>query len=251
MFEVKNLSVRYGKTEILSDVSFCLHDGSMVGLLGANGCGKTTLLKALCCILPHKGDCLLDSVRLEDLSSKEKAKRVSYIPQRSGISIDLTAEEAVLMGYNPYLRLLQQPTKEMKEAARRMLAKVGIEAGRNYPELSEGQKQLCILARTMVADGKLLLLDEPESALDLSNRYEIFELLRKWMGNRIVLSALHDPQLALQVCDTLLLLKDKAVFAVLHPQKDTIEQMEQALCGIYGTVKLRKVEESLVMIKGG
>lgn len=251
MFEVKNLSARYGKTEILSHISFCLQDGSIVGLLGANGCGKTTLLKALCGILPHEGKCFLDDVGLETLSFKEKAKKVSYIPQRSGIAIDLTALEVVLMGFNPHLRLLQQPTKRMEALARQTLSNVGIEADKNYLELSEGQKQLCILARTMACHGKLLLLDEPESALDLSNRYEIFDLLRLWMEDRIVLAALHDPQLALQVCDTLLLLKDRKVAAVLHPKEDPMEQMEQALCGIYGKVRLRNVEGSLVMLKGG
>ena len=251
MFEVKNLSARYGKREILKDISFCLQDGSIVGLLGANGCGKTTLLKALCGILPHEGKCLLDDVRLEGLSSRETAKKVSYIPQRSGICIDLTALDVVLMGFNPYLRLLQQPTGEMQETARQMLAKVGVEAEENYLELSEGQKQLCILARTMVSGGKLLLLDEPESALDLSNRYEIFDLLRHWLDDRIILAALHDPQLALQVCDTLLLLKDRKIVSVLHPKEDCMADMEQALCGIYGRVKLREAEGSLVMIKGG
>ena len=249
MFDVKNLSVSYGNHEILKDVCFSLESGTVTALLGANGSGKTTLLKAICGLVPHGGQCRLDGCELDSLSVKEKARQVSYIPQRSGLAVELTALEVVLMGFNPQLRLLQHPTKAMEEQARQTLAELGIEANRDYLTLSEGQKQLCILARTMVSDSQLLLLDEPESALDLQNRYEMFARLRQWMGNRMVLAALHDPQLALQTADKLILLKDRQVFAVLSPKTDTLETMEQALCGIYGSVRLHKFDDTIVMIK--
>lgn len=249
MFEVKNLSVRYGSDEVLNDLSFSLERGSITALLGANGCGKTTLIKAVCGILPHEGQCVLEGCDLARLSVRQRARRMSYIPQRSGIAIDLTALEVVLMGFNPQLKLLQQPTDAMIGQARQMLQAVGIEAEKNYLTLSEGQKQLCILARTMVSEAALLLLDEPESALDLQNRYEIFERLRCWMGDRAVLAALHDPQLALQTADKLILLKDKQLHAVLSPKTDSLSVMEQALCGIYGKVRLRKIEDTVVMVR--
>lgn len=249
MLEVKDLSVSYANEKILDHVSFSLGNGTITALLGANGCGKTTLLKALCCLIPHEGTCVLEGRALEMCSVKERAKAVSYIPQRSGIAIDLTALEVVFMGFNPQLKLLQQPTATMVDKARQTLYNMGIEADQNYLTLSEGQKQLCILARTMVSDGKLLLLDEPESALDLQNRYEIFDRLRVWMGERAILAALHDPQLALQTADKLILLKNKAVYAVLSPRSDSLETMEQALCGIYGAVRLHEIDGTIVMIK--
>ena len=250
MFEVNGLSVSYGKREILNNVTFSLQQGTITALLGANGCGKTTLLKAICGLVPHKGQCRLGAWDLDSLLAKEKARQVSYIPQRSGIAVELTALEVVLMGFNPRLRLLQQPTKAMEEQARQTLMELGIEANRDYLTLSEGQKQLCILARTMVSDCGLLLLDEPESALDLQNRYEMFGRLRQWMGNRMVLAALHDPQLALQTADRLILLKDTKILAVLSPKTDSLETMEQAFCAIYGKVRLHKIENTIVMIKG-
>lgn len=249
MFDAKNLSVSFADRTVLQDVSFSLEQGTVTALLGANGSGKTTLLKAICGLVPHGGKCLIDGCDVDSLSQKEKARRLGYIPQRSGIAMELTALEVVLMGFNPQLRLLQQPTKAMEETARKTLTELGIESGEDYLSLSEGQKQLCMLARTMVSDSRLLLLDEPESALDLQNRYEMFGRLRKWMGQRAVLAALHDPQLALQMADQLLLLKDKKICAVVSPKQDSLETMEQALCEIYGKVRLHKIEGTIVMIR--
>ena len=251
MFEVYDLAAGYGSKQILRGVSFHLESGTVTGLLGANGCGKTTLLKAICGILPHEGRCRMDGTALETLSAKDLAKVVSYIPQRSGITIDLTAQEVVEMGFNPYLPLLRQPTEQMKKQALQALAQVGIPAEQNYLTLSEGQKQLCILARTLISRAKLLLMDEPESALDLRNRYALFDLLRTAARGKTILAALHDPQLALHVCDKLILLKDKTVEAVLHPKTDEIAYMEQALGKLYGKVKLYAIDGAVLMRKTG
>ena len=251
MLKICNLSAGYGRKNVLKNVSFSLDDGSVTGLLGANGCGKTTLLKAVCGILPHEGGCYVDETALQTLSGRALARLVSYIPQRSGITIDLTAQEVVEMGFNPHLGLLQQPTRQMKETARQMLEKVAIPPEQNYLQLSEGQKQMCILARTLVSEANVLVMDEPESALDLKNRYGLFELLRQAAPGKTVLAALHDPQLALQVCDRLILLCGGTVGAVLYPKTDELSHMEKALCRIYGKVKLHKMEDTLVMYKTG
>ena len=97
-FDVRQLSAGYGKTMVLQDISFSLESGCLMGILGANGCGKTTLMKAICGIVPHEGACRLDGMALETLSARQIAKRLSYIPQRSGISIDMTALDVALMG---------------------------------------------------------------------------------------------------------------------------------------------------------
>ena len=162
-FSVNGLCAGYEKGRVFADVSFELSSGVLMGILGANGSGKTTLLKAICGILPHEGTCVLDGTMLEGLSARSIAKICSYIPQRSGITIDISVLDVVLMGFNPWLGLLERPNARMYEAAVHALGQVGL-AGReeeNYLHLSEGQKQLCILARTLVTQSKLLLLDEP------------------------------------------------------------------------------------------
>ena len=256
-FSVEQISAGYGGREILRDISFELGQGCFMGILGANGCGKTTLLKSICGILPHRGRCLLEQTVLEELSARQLAGRVGYIPQRSGISIDISVLDVVLMGFNPQLGLLERPGKRMKEQAAQVLEQVGL-AGKeeeNYLCLSEGQKQLCILARTMVSESRLLLLDEPESALDFRYRHRMLKLLRGWAAQerRAALVTLHDPSLALNVCDRLLLLSQGGVLGILEPQTDPLERMEPLLCQVYGKVSLQRCqnlrgESQLVML---
>ena len=145
-----------------------------------------------------------------------------------------------------------------READVQALCRVGL-SGReemNYLHLSEGQKQLCILARTLVSESRLLLLDEPESALDFRFRYHMLDLLRRWtMGNlRSAIVTLHDPVLALNCCDQLLLLENGSISDILRPATDSLEQMEEALSRIYGRISLQRLSshsgrEHLVMLK--
>ena len=254
---VKRISAGYGKNNVIENISFDLDDGTLIGIIGANGSGKTTLLKALCGILPHQGNCTLEGTVLEELSAKQLAKLVSYIPQRSGISIDISALDVVLMGFNPKLGLLEHPTRKMKDTAMQALEQVGL-AGKeetNYLHLSEGQKQLCILARTLVSSSKLLLLDEPESALDFRFRYQMLALLRSWVGSgqRSAIVTLHDPSLALNFCDQLLLLGENGILGILNPQVEPLEKTEQMLRQVYGNISLqrcqnRKGESQIVIL---
>ena len=127
---VAGLTAGYGKQNILENISFQLEAGVLMGIIGANGSGKTTLLKALCGILPHEGTCVLENADLQPLSARQMARLVSYIPQRSGICIDISALDVVLMGFNPQLGLLAHPTKRMTDAAMQALRQVGLGAKR-------------------------------------------------------------------------------------------------------------------------
>lgn len=243
-FSVQGITAGYGNRPIVENVTFDIEEGTLLGIIGANGSGKTTLLKAICGILPHKGSCTLDGTPLEQLPPKKLAGLSGYIPQRSGISIDISALDVVLMGFNPQLGLLERPDASMKEKARAALLQVGLSEheNENYLHLSEGQRQLCILARTLAADEKLLLLDEPESALDFRFRYHVLSLLRRWLreGERCGLVTLHDPMLALNHCDRLLLLSDGKVQGMLSPGSDPAERVERELSAIYGPVSLQR-----------
>ena len=126
----------------------------------------------------------------------------------------------------------------------------------NYLHLSEGQKQLCILARTLVTNSKLLLLDEPESALDFHFRYQMLELIRKWNKETqsTALVSLHDPMLALNSCDRLLLLADGHIASIISPQTDSLSSMEEKLCHIYGDISLhhcinKSGQKQIVLLK--
>lgn len=245
MLEVNELSAGYGRRQIVKNMTFCAKNGEILGILGANGSGKTTLLKSICGILPHTGSCLLDGQPLEGLRARQLARLCSYIPQRSGIGLDISALDVVLMGFNPVLGLLEYPSSLQKRAAREALTAVGLSGMEavNYRTMSEGQKQLCILARTMVTEARLLLLDEPESALDFGGRYRVLELLRGWIRQRgsTAVVTLHDPQLALNCCDALLLVREGGCAALLRPGQDEARTLEAALQSLYGPLSLHSL----------
>ena len=241
---VQGIIAGYGGDPVIRELSFTLSRGQVLGILGANGCGKTTLIKSMCGILPHRGVCLLDGTDLSRLPPRKAALLCSYIPQRSGITIDLPVLEVVLMGFNPRLGLLEGPNAAMRAQAQAALAQVGLGGRENdpYHSLSEGQKQLCILARTLVSGGSLLLMDEPESALDLHYRHQLLLQVRHWVQQRngMAVLSLHDPTLALNHCDQLLLLKEGACHGMLCPGETPPEEMEALLSGIYGAVNLHR-----------
>lgn len=257
-FSAENLTSGYGRDHTIEKISFEMEKGILLGILGANGSGKTTLIKTICGILPHEGICTLEGCRLETLSPRQIAKKCSYIPQRSGISIDLSVLDVVLMGFNSRLGLLEHPDHGMRLAAQNALEQVGLSGKEemNYLHLSEGQKQLCILARTLVSESRLLLLDEPESALDFRLRYRMLDILQNWVSetNGGAIITLHDPELALNYCDQLLLMANGNVLGMLAPREDSHAYMEEILNQIYGAVSLqicktRNGVSRLVMLK--
>lgn len=257
-FHADHLTAGYGGRPVIHNVSFSLPAGAVTGILGANGSGKSTLLKAVCGILPHSGRCTLGGEVLEGLPPRRLARLCGYVPQHSGIAIDISVLDVVLMAFNPRLGLLERPDRSMVCQARQALELVGLARREedNYQTLSEGQKRLCILARALASGGNLLLLDEPESALDLPRRCQMMELLSRWasQGERAALVTLHDPGLALSRCRQLVLLREGAVCGLLRPDRDSLPDMEGALEQIYGKITLvrcpdRAGREHLVMLK--
>lgn len=241
-FLVRHLSAGYGTCRILHDVSFSLKAGMMTALLGTNGSGKTTLLKALCRQIPSTGDAFLQETSLASMTLRQRSRHISYIPQQSGIRISLPVLDVVMMGFNPWLGLLKHPSEAQKTEARMALERMGLSAleAADYLTLSEGQKQLCILARTLIEHTSLLLLDEPESALDFYQRRKILCQLSQLVSQKekAALLCLHDPQLALEFCDQLLILKDGRIVHALYPHQDSAEKMESALQELYGPLSI-------------
>ena len=198
-FSVTDLTAGYGGKPVIDRISFELEAGCLLGLLGANGSGKTTLLKSICGILPHRGSCVLEGSVLEQLSPRELAGRCSYVPQRSGISIDLSVLDVVLMGFNPRLGLLEYPSGDMKERARKALARVGLEDRMQFrpSQLSGGQKQRVAIARAMVNHPKILLADEPTGALDSTSGQQVMDLFQSLNEEGVsILMITHDREIA-------------------------------------------------------
>ena len=246
-FEVKNIYSSYDEKEVIKDISFSAPKHSLTALIGANGCGKTTLLKSIANRIKHKGNSFLSGQCLEKLSVREMAKKISYIPQRSGIDISIPVIDVVLMGFNPELRMLEQPSKEHRKKCVSALNEVGLEEyiEEDFQNLSAGQKQLVFLARTLIENTSLLLLDEPDSALDFHNRYSILKRIKEMVTEeeKAGILCLHDPVLAMEFVDQLVLIKDGKAITVIKPREDLPEDMEAALKQIYGEVSLVKCKD--------
>ena len=232
----------YGKKEILHGINFVVEPHTLTALVVANGCGKSTLMKCIANQLSYKGECVLLHEKLSQMSLKKLARKVSYMPQKSSLSIAISVLDVVLMGFNPVLKLMERPSQAHKELALEALRKVGLNGfeNRDYQTLSEGEKQLVILARIFVEDTKILLLDEPDSALDFQNRYRVIKKIRQMIlgKEKAGIICIHDPALALEFCDQLILIKDGSHIATIEPQNHSIAMMEKALQHIYGNVTI-------------
>lgn len=246
-FEVKNIYASYDENEVIKDISFSAPKHSLTALIGANGCGKTTLLKSIANRISHSGQAFLSGQCLNDLPVRNLAKKISYIPQKSGIDISIPVMDVVMMGFNPELRLLEQPSKKHRDKAVLALREVGLEQyiEEDFQKLSAGEKQLVFLARTLIENTSLLLLDEPDSALDFHNRYSILKRIKEMVAEeeKAGILCLHDPMLAMEFADQLVLIKDGEVVEVIKPKEDLLENMEVALKQIYGEVSLVKCKD--------
>lgn len=256
MLKVSNLCFSYDDKKILDNIDFECNNGELTGILGSNGCGKTTLINSIASILKASGLILLDEIDLTKLKPKQISNLISFIPQTSSIDIDISILDVVLMVYNNKLNMFDNYTEEMIVEAKNKLIEFGInEYDKNFRHLSLGQKQLCIFIRALLNKSKLILFDEPESALDFNHRYKMMNIIKNTIkeNNAVGLVALHDIQLALNSCDKLLLMNDHKIIDVIYPKTDDLKKMEQSLSKIYGDVLLTNIidndKSNLVLIK--
>ncbi len=202
----------------LAGVSLDVPRGGFVGLLGPNGCGKTTLLKLLGgAIAPRSGAVTLDGQPLAGMTRRAIARRIAVVPQETHPTFDFTVLDMVLMGRHPHLGMLTLEGPADVAIAEEALAATGTAhlAGRAYMTLSGGEKQRVIIASALAQAPDVLLLDEPTASLDLGYQMEIAALLRRLNRERQVtlVIATHDLNLAASLCDNLLLLRGGRVLA--------------------------------------
>ena len=210
MIEVKNICFSYGKTRILQNISFLAEDGICVGILGNNGVGKSSLITCINRIrTPSSGEILIDGRNTSDFSRNELAKTVAYVSQKNEIT-RMTVFDCILLGRKPYIKWAV--SQEDLDLCEEMLVRINMqkERLRYIDELSGGEVQKVMLARALVQQPRILLLDEPTSNLDPRNQYEMMALVRELAreNNLTVLVVMHDLNLALRYCDKFYLLKN-------------------------------------------
>lgn len=214
MIEIKDLCFSYGEREVLRHVSFSANDGEVVGILGNNGAGKSTLVTCINKIHPPRaGAVLLNGADIAHMNRRQLARNIAYVAQKNE-QTQSTVFDSVLLGRRPYIRW--SVGEEDIALCERVIARVGLEALKLRPldELSGGELQKVMLARALVQQPKVLLLDEPTSNLDPKNQYEMMKLVHNIAkeGGITVLVVIHDLSLALRFCDRFLLMREGRVF---------------------------------------
>ena len=247
MLEVKNLSVGY-RVPIVRNASFSLFRREVVGLLGRNGSGKTTLLRGLTGSAKiFGGGAEVCGNNLLTLSHRERAKRLSLLSQRADLPDGLSVREVIAMGRYAHGGIFGRDRRE-RELVRQAARRFGIEdlLDADCAALSEGQRQLVHLARVTAQEAPVLLLDEPNSALDFENTHRLFSEVRRLSreDGRAVLTVLHDPALALRWCDRLMLLTDGQLSEAISVADSPSEELRSSLRRLYPSLELGRDAES-------
>ncbi|MGI5893946.1 MAG: ABC transporter ATP-binding protein [Candidatus Merdivicinus sp.] len=234
---VENLSVSLTGKIILRNVSFSLPETGLFFLLGPNGSGKSTLLRALCGLVPaQKGTISWKNQSILGLLPRELSKQIGYLPQNIQ-SVEMTAEEFAMLGAAPYLKWGEVPGETYRNSARNALETLGIShlAERPMDQMSGGERQMAALARAMVQNASLLLLDEPTASLDVKRQQDFLKILQKAViaGGKCALLSVHDPNLALTYGDGVLILRDGET-KFLPASQNLGETLCQQLKPLYG-----------------
>ncbi len=253
LLSVNGVECRYGSVKVLTEVNFSVKDGDFVGILGPNGSGKTTLLKSISRTLkPHMGTVLLDNSDIYSLKAAEIAKHMAVVPQESDVSFSFIALDVVLMGRNPHMGRFQMESKNDLTIARKAmeLTHTWQFAERPINELSGGEKQRVIIARALAQEPKILLLDEPMTHLDIINQLEIMDLVKELClkNGLIVLTVIHDMNLAARYCSSALLLSHGKVFSAGSIEKVLTSENIKSVFQVDAIVKKNLVTNSVYVI---
>jgi len=202
--------------QVLEGLTLSLPQGAVSAILGPNGAGKTTLLHlALGWLKPQSGRILLHGRPLESYARRELGRQFGLVPQNEQISFEYTLLEYVLLGRAPYLSPLQMPTAQDCHLALHALEQVGLaeQANRSILKLSGGERQLVLLARALVQQPGLILMDEPTAHLDLGNKRRLLDILHILLSKGIsVVLTTHEPDFAAAIASYLVLINDGRVF---------------------------------------
>jgi len=219
---VQDVTFSYRSTPSLIGINVDINESEVLGMVGPNGSGKTTLLKCINKILePKQGRILLGEKHIQKMRRLEVAKHMGYVPQSTVNNPSaLSVFDVVMMGRRPHFNWQgsERDTEKVWEA----LKMLNIErlAMRDFYELSGGEQQRVLIARSLAQEAKVLLLDEPTSNLDIKHQLEVMSLTRKLVTNKRLAAvvAIHDLNLASRYCDKVVMMKNGKVYAAGETQ---------------------------------
>lgn len=247
--EIKNLSYKIENKNILENINFKIEEGEIIGIIGANGSGKTSLLKCLNGINEiNTGEIYLNNKNIKDYSSKELARNISFMNQNTNIDFDFPCIDIVVLGRYPYLKRFQEYSDEDIKKAEFYMKKTNTLEFKNriITELSGGEKQRVLFAKTLTQESNLILLDEPTASLDMKYEEEIFSLISELKSqNKSIVVVIHNLRLALKYCTRLILLFNGNIIADDIPKNVITEENLKNIFGVNTKVYKNKYNNEL------
>ena len=231
-----DLAVELGGRPILDGVSVEVGEGAFVGLVGPNGCGKTTLLRTMHRVLrPVRGAVLLGIDDLWALSPAETARRIAVVAQEQATGFDYTAAEVAAMGRIPHKRWFEADTARDRELVFGSLDALGLSslAHRPFNQMSGGERQRALIARALVQESSVLLLDEPTNHLDIHYQLDVLHRVRA-LGLTTV-AALHDLNLAAAWCDRVCVMEAGRIVAAGPPDEALAPELVSRVFAVRAT----------------
>ena len=225
MLSLQNVNAGYKGIDVIYNISFSLKEGENLCILGPNGCGKTTLIRAISGLIPHEGSIKIAGIDINKMKRADVAAKIAVLSQISTIYFSYSIYETVLLGRYLHMkgRTFKEPSSKDKEYTDKCLKAVGLYSIRNKQinELSGGQLQRVYLARTLAQEPDIILLDEPTNHLDLKHQAELIDFLRDWSKyeGHSVIGVMHDLNLAIKLSDKVLVL-DKGRMAAYGKATD-------------------------------
>lgn len=228
MIRLDSVSSGYSGVNIIKNISLSFESGSIISIIGKNGCGKTTLLKTASKLIePYSGDILLNEKSIFNMSGKETARQISYLPQSRDIP-NIKVYDLVMHGRFPYLGFPRIPAKHDKIIVKEALGRLGLikYKDKNIMELSGGERQKVYMAMVLAQDTDVVFLDEPTTYLDINHQLEILEIVKylKKIGKAIII-VIHDLNIALTYSDKVCLM-DKGEVVIYDSPQDVYESRE-------------------------
>lgn len=223
ILQVKNVSLAYQQRKIIENLDVSFMKGNISVIIGPNGCGKSTLLKGISRLLKKEtGDIILDGINMNDLSTKEIAKRLAFLPQSATAPEDATVFDVVELGRYPHQKMLKKKSPSEQIIVDDVLSQVGLTHLAHEPvkNLSGGQKQRVWIAMALAQKTGIVLLDEPTTYLDLGHQIDVLNLLKELNNTQqiTIIMVLHDLNLASRFADYMIGMKDGRICYQGTPQ---------------------------------
>lgn len=227
LLEVKNLKKCYGDFEALKGVNYKISSGQMVGLIGPNGCGKSTMMKCICKIHePTSGEIFIDGESTKGKKASALAKLVANVPAESRGTFGMSVMDLVMLGRHPYVDSIWWENDDDENVAMDAMKRFGLDhlKDKQLSMLSSGEYQRAMIAKAYVQSPRLMLVDEPTSHLDMKYKLEVMEYLQAMVKTDMtILVAEHDISLMARYCDLCIIMKKGEIKTIGDP-KDVITE---------------------------